>query len=281
MGRLIKINSTQFATDTDQSQFAYSAVPRSVWFSSKLPSLRASLGGKANYNLSDRPMDHFQATEESFHPFGNREVLPFTTASELLHSISDEVNLEESRTIKAISEEGEQPFNGPIYLSIRAAEADDYTSGTQKSPHGAVWFAVGQPDSHDFKSDAIHITLVLEAARLDGLVRELIARPGSALSLRAMFSLYQARDEDRFAEYWMRQTFLLEPGYTAPIVEYDVSVVNGPVAQPEPRAAGERPPTHSSNTSETPIIVGSSSAARQMNWVIGLLTVLVLLALFK
>jgi hypothetical protein len=281
VGKLVKIKSTQYAEEADQQKAAYVAIPRNVWFYAKEPLVRTSLSGKEDYNLSGQPWDYFQASKEHFEPSGHREVLPFTSGTDLLHTISSKVALQENRVIMKLSEDGAHPFDGSIHLSIRAVEADEHDGGTQKSPHGTVWLALGDPESHDFNSDALYLNLALEAVRLDRVAEELIARPGAALSVRLKFSLYQDQGEYRFAEYWMRQTFLLEPDFQTPIVEYEVTVVDGESEKPEPPCLEDDADGQQSPVSLGPVIVDNSLVSQRLNWVIGLLARLVVLVLFK
>lgn len=141
--------------------------------------------------------------------------LPIHFSTPASFSVSAVLQMEKHRGLAIIDESGCRPFDGKMHLSIRGAETGS----------GNVWHSSArESDDPDLSEEAIYWNLKLPREKMKWLRDELVCRPNAALILHLSFAAYRSVGESFGAEYWMHQTFSLEPDSWTPIVEAKVTV---------------------------------------------------------
>lgn len=238
----------------------YYGVPRQAHFNLTVPLVRAAVNAKYPLDSSNEPWEAFTPKEAFIGSGGGREVLAFDSIDPMSHTIYGEAEADKDFSIGCIGPDGDHVVDQPVHIQIRAVDP----AYAREKPHGYVI----RYDNRFFAS------IYLPRERVEELARELIARPSAVLHANLNFAYYQSEIDDReFAG-----PILIENKVQIPIIEASIVVASLPPLLPEP-VMNDRP-----EPAPQPVVVPAtdfSPVVTRLNWAIGLLVVLILVAMFN
>lgn len=252
----------------DETGMKYYGIPANAYFYVMRPELGAWIEAKHELERSDEPWNQFTPGEH-FSPSGNRPPLVFQIENAIRFSVRGDATKDKYATIGEIGEDGTKPFEGSIRFEMSGTHEDSYT----KASSGYVCLLTGTVGS---KTDTLLLTVKLTESLVESIYRELIARPEAMLSVRLNFAYYQDEMDARH----IRGAVLLERDAHIPILEASVSVVDVPHDWAGDSQSIEAP---GEAVSPMPVIAQPDFAplVMRLNWALGLLTLLILVMLFK
>jgi hypothetical protein len=269
--RMTKLTKTAPQCYVTEEGSKFYGTPQNVWFYAEQPNLRSAVASEQKLNYENEVRNQFTPSGEAFRPIGNREPLAFVIEAPVHRSIFGNVHPGKFLTIGKIGEDGQEKFDGSIWFHVEAA------GGEYDLPQcGTVWLA----PSDTSPSETLHLSLYMAEEQIEAIYADIIARPNAVLTIRLNFAVYQNEIEARINSTY--QTLLLESNAHIPITEAELAVIDNPYgfekAVSDPDKDGASKPTVPTMVLERS---DNSLVLQRLNWVIGLLVLLVLVILFR